>query len=66
VTSLFRKTKATRGGARAGAGRKPFEPTRGDRERVKKLVGFGLRQEEIAQVIVNRKTGKPLSEGTLR
>lgn len=38
-----------------------FQPTRGDRERVKKLVGFGLRQEEIAQVVKNGKTGNPIA-----
>ena len=66
MTSPRRTTKASHGGARSGAGRKPFRPTRGDRQRVRKLVGFGLRQEEIAQLVMNRKTGKPISEATLR
>ena len=53
-------------GVRPDAGRKPFQPTSGDRLRVRRLVGFGLRQEEIAHLVVDRKTGRPISESTLR
>ena len=66
MTSSNRTERGNHGGARSGAGRKPFQPTRGDRQRVKKLVGFGLRQEEIAQLVVNRRTGRSISEATLR
>lgn len=66
MTFSTRTRRSKHGGKRSGAGRKPFQPTRGDRARVKKLVGFGLRQEEIAQLVMNRTTGKPISEATLR
>jgi hypothetical protein len=39
------------GGARPGAGRKPFVPTDEDRELVEKYAGLGLSQDQIAALI---------------
>lgn len=39
------------GGARPGAGRKPFVPTEEDRQQVEKLAGLGLSQDQISALI---------------
>ena len=47
-----------------GVERRPkmqFRPTAEQRERVEKLVGFGVNQADIATVIKDRRTGKPIS-----
>ncbi len=43
----------------------PYEPTTKDRQMVKILAGFGLRQEEICLLIVNPSTGRPIAKTTL-
>ena len=52
-----------------GVERRPkmqFHPTREQRERVEKLVGFGVNQADIATVIKDKRTGKPISQSTLK
>ena len=39
-----------KGGAREGAGRKPFIPTKEQQEEVKMLVGIGLTHDQVAVV----------------
>ena len=39
------------GGARAGAGRKPFEPTDSERKQVEALSGYGVPFEQIAALV---------------
>lgn len=41
----------THGGARAGAGRKPFEPTAKERQQVEALAGVGLPHDQIAALL---------------
>jgi len=47
------------------AGRKPYQPTDSDRRLVEALVGCKITQDEIRLLIVNPKTGKPISLQTL-
>lgn len=47
-------------------GRPPFKPTREQREHVETLAGLGLRQPDIALMVKNPTTGKPVDEKTLR
>ncbi len=46
-------------------GRPCYEPTDEDKARVKALVGYGMRQEEIAKVVYNPDTGRGISKQTL-
>lgn len=46
-------------------GRQSFEPTDEQRDLVKKLTGFGMRQVEVCKVITNA-NGSPISDVTLR
>lgn len=39
------------GGARPGAGRKPFAPSDKDRERVEAMAGYGVPHEQIASLV---------------
>ena len=39
------------GGARPGAGRKPFEPTETERKQVEALSGYGLPLDQIAVLV---------------
>lgn len=43
--------KGGNGGAREGAGRKPFEPTDAERKQVEAMSGYGLPIEQIAVLI---------------
>ena len=43
-----------------------FVATPEQRNNVKILVGLGVPQAMICQLVVNRQTGKPLDEGTLK
>lgn len=45
------KDKTKKGGARPGAGRKPFVPTPTERKQVETMAGLGLRQPEIALLV---------------
>jgi hypothetical protein len=45
------KKRGPNGGARPGAGRKPFAPTDGERKQVEALSGYGLPYEHIAALI---------------
>lgn len=45
------KKQTTNGGAREGAGRKPFEPTDAERKQVEAMSGYGLPIEQIAVLI---------------
>jgi hypothetical protein len=47
-------------------GRKSFVATPEQRNNVKILVGLGVPQAMICQLVVNPQTGKPLDEGTLK
>jgi hypothetical protein len=58
--------RANSGGPRRGAGRKPFEPLKEQRELVKLLVGSGRPQESICAGIINPETGKPISVETFQ
>ena len=46
--------------------RKSFVATPEQRSNVKILVGLGVPQAMICQLVVNPQTGKPLDEGTLK
>jgi hypothetical protein len=48
------------------SGRKSFVATADQRNNVKILVGLGVPQAMICQLVVNPQTGKPLDEGTLK
>ena len=48
------------------SGRKSFVATPEQRNNVKILVGLGIPQAMICQLVVNPQTGKPLDEGTLK
>jgi hypothetical protein len=54
------------GGARPGAGRPPFKPTKEQRRIVSILAGMGRPHKEIATLVVNPRTGKPIDDVTLR
>jgi hypothetical protein len=45
------KKRGPNGGARPGAGRKPFEPTDAERKQVEALSGYGLPIEQIAVLV---------------
>jgi len=45
------KKRGPNGGARPGAGRKPFEPTESERKQVEALSGYGLPIEQIAVLV---------------
>lgn len=45
------KSTGKNGGAREGAGRKPFEPTSREREQVEAMAGFGVPYEQIAALV---------------
>ncbi|MFM1990180.1 MAG: hypothetical protein RJA99_3137 [Pseudomonadota bacterium] len=46
-------------------GRKPFTPTAHQRQMVKTLAGYGMREPEICELVLDAK-GQPISEKTLR
>lgn len=48
------------------AGRKPFEPTPEQRGFVESLTGYGMKQAEIARLVINPTTQKPIDAKTLR
>ena len=48
------------------SGRKSFVATPEQRNNVKILVGLGVPQAMICQLVVNPQTGKPFDEGTLK
>ena len=48
--SVIEKVKQN-GGAREGAGRKPFEPTENERKQVEAMSGYGLPIEQIAVLV---------------
>ena len=54
------------GGEPGRSGRKSFVATPEQRNNVKILVGLGVPQAMICQLVVNPQTGKPLDEGTLK
>ena len=43
-----------------------YEPTDEQRKTVRALVGYGLRHEQICEVIINPRTKLPITEKTLR
>lgn len=45
---------------------KPFVPTAEQRQNVEAMTGFGIAQEDIARLIKNPETGKPLDMKSLR
>lgn len=45
------KKPGQNGGAREGAGRKPFEPTENERKQVEAMSGYGLPIEQIAVLV---------------
>lgn len=47
------KKESKRGGARKGAGRKPFVPTDLERKQVEAMSGHGIPQEQIAVLVRN-------------
>ncbi|UOF82791.1 putative DNA binding domain [Caudoviricetes sp.] len=47
------KKAGPNGGAREGAGRKPFEPTDAERKQVEAMSGYGLPIEQIAVLVRN-------------
>jgi hypothetical protein len=53
-------------GVSGRSGRKMFVPTPGQRNTVRVLVGLGIPQKQICQLVVNRQTQKPLDHKTLR
>src|SRR6516165_6952538 len=59
------KPRPGRGGARSGAGQPPFEPTKEQRRTVSILAGVGRPHKEIATLVINPRTGKPIDDVTL-
>lgn len=51
MTKPTEKSTGKNGGAREGAGRKPFEPTAREREQVEAMAGFGVPYEQIAALV---------------
>lgn len=51
---------------RGKRGMPPFVPTDEQRHQVESLVGMGLTHEQIAHVIINPRTGKPIDQKVLR
>ena len=51
----------SRAGQHGRRGRPPFEPTIEHRHQVEALAGYGLTRKQIASVIINPNTGRPLS-----
>jgi hypothetical protein len=60
------KPRPGRGGARPGAGKPPFEPTKEQRRMVSVLAGMGRPHKEIATLVVNPRTGRAIDDVTLR
>jgi hypothetical protein len=60
---LIKKRRTKR---KKGPGYPPFQPTTEQRNQVEKLVGFGLVQDDIRQLILNPYSNKPISRPTLR
>ncbi len=60
VSTLLKKKRPSKGG------RPPFVPSDSLRSQVETLAGIGLKQAEIALVVTNPTTGKPITEKTLR
>src|SRR6516165_1814982 len=54
------------GGVRPGAGRPPFTPTKEQRRMVSVLAGMRRPHKEIATLVINPRTGKPIDDVTLR
>ena len=50
------------GGVRPGAGRPPFTPTKEQRRMVLILAGVGRPHKEIATLVINPRTGKPIDD----
>lgn len=48
---LEKPAQKKHGGARPGAGRKPFEPTEAERKQVEALSGYGLPHDQIAILV---------------
>lgn len=55
----------SRGGVKGRSGPQ-YRPTDDDRKRVSVLAAVGIRQDDIAKVVINPATGAPLSLKTLR
>jgi hypothetical protein len=53
-------------GQRDGPGQPPFKATPEQRRHVELLSGFGLTQAQIAQLVLNPYSGKPIDDKTLR
>lgn len=52
------------GGARAGAGRKPWNPTNAQRESVWAAISMGMLTEDIVAGIINPLTNRPIQRKT--
>jgi len=61
-----KKAVAKKQGARRWKGMPPFRPTAEQRQQVELMAGLGMTQEEVAVVILNPRTGKGISDKTLR
>jgi hypothetical protein len=48
------------------AGRPAFQPTDEQRRQVEAMIGFGIPEAEIARLVVNPQTNRPVDEKTLR
>ena len=48
------------------SGRPAFQPTEEQRRQVEAMVGYGIREADIAKLIVNPQTHRPIDEKTLR
>lgn len=60
------RSKAKKAAPPKKRGYKPWEPTTEEREKVAALAGYGLPEPQIALLTLNPKTGKPISNNTLR
>lgn len=58
--------KSGSGGKRPGAGRKGFSPTSAQRKLIEQLSACGINIDEMPVFVVSEKTGKHISEPTLR
>lgn len=41
-----------------------FEPTEQDRRTVESMIGYGMKVEDVCKVIINKRTGEPISRQT--
>lgn len=62
---VTKPSAVSKSGQLESVGQPPYEPTDVDRHQVRALVGYGFKQDQIIQLIINPTTGNPISKQTL-